>query len=109
MSGPLASATDIGCLQQTQDGYRCMLDAMVAAFGGEAVMGLVVGGLTILALYIGSSYHPAPPSIGTMLLGGLMVPALPRQYQTTAQVVMLMGLIAGIWVMLRRYSLEVGR
>jgi predicted benzoate:H+ symporter BenE len=103
------SATDIGCLTNKQDGFQCMLDSMVGAFGGEAVMGFVVGGMLILSLYIGSSYHPAPPSIGTMLLGGILVPVLPPQHQTTAQVVMLMGFILGVFVLLRRYVMEVGR
>lgn len=103
------SATNISCLTDTNDGYGCMLDSMVAAFGSPEVMGFVVGCCTILGLYVASSYHPAPPSIGTMLFGGLLIPALPPHYQGLAQVVMLLGLIVGIWVVLRRYVLEVGR
>lgn len=105
----LQGATDISCLQNTGNGYACMLDSLVAATGGEAVFGFLIGGISILVLYVGSGWHPAPPSVGTFLLGGILVPALPAQYTNTAQVVMVMGFIAGVWVMLRRYVLEVGR
>jgi len=105
----MAGVTDISCLTDTQDAYGCMLDSFAAAFSGEAVMGFVVGGMLILTLYVASSYHPAPPSIGTMLLGGFMIPILPPQYQGIAQVVILMGFIVGEFVFLRRYVLEVGR
>ena len=102
-------ATDISCLTSTGDGYQCMIEALVTATGGEVAFGFLIGGFTILILYVASSYHPAPPAVGTLLLGGILVPALPAQYRATAQVVMLMGFIAGVFVMLRRYSLEVGR
>lgn len=103
------SATDIGCLRNSGDGWQCFLDATVAAFGSDALMGFVVGSMLILSLYIASSYHPAPPSIGTMLIAGVMIPLLPAHYRGMAQVVMLMGFIVGVYVFLRRYVLEVGR
>lgn len=108
--GALAlQATDIDCLTSTGDGWACFIQAMANAFYGQTVFGIVVGSMLVLGLYIASDYHPAPPSIGTMLLGGVMVPALPPQYHATAQVVMLIGFITGIYFLLRRYSLEVGR
>lgn len=100
--------TNTSCLME-EGGYNCMLQSVVAAFGGELVAGFVLGSVVVLALYIASSYHPAPPSIGTMLLGGLLIPFLPAQYQGMAQVVILMGFIIGVWVFLRRYAMEVGR
>jgi hypothetical protein len=105
----LLQATNITCLRATGDAYGCMIDQTIAAFGGDAVMGLIVGGMVVLSLYISSSYHPAPPSIGTMLIGGLLIPILPQQHQGTAMVIMLIGFIAGVWVLLRRYVMEVGR
>ena len=105
----ILSATSTQCLIDSGNAFQCMLDSIIAAFGGEAVAGFVIGGMLILSLYISASYHPAPPAIGTMLLGGLMLPFMPPQYQRMAQVVILMGFIAGIYVMLRRYTLEVGR
>ena len=105
----MSGVTDIGCLTNTGDGLQCALDAIALAFGGDIVFGFVVGGVAILALYIASSYHPAPPTIGTMLFGGMLIPALPAQYEQVGLVVMLMGFIAGFFVVLRRYVLEVGR
>lgn len=105
----MSSATDIQCLVDTQDAYGCMIDSAFAAFGSDAVLGFVVGGMLVLSFYIGSNYHPAPPAIGTMLIGGLMIPFLPAQYRSMAEVVMLLGFIVGVFVFLRRYTLEVGR
>jgi hypothetical protein len=105
----MSGVTDIDCLANSGDGLQCALDSIAAAFGSDIVFGFVVGSAAILGLYIASSYHPAPPTIGTMLFGGMLIPALPAQYQRIGMVVMLMGLIAGIFVTLRRYVLEVGR
>lgn len=103
------SATNVSCLVTTNDAYGCMVSATINAFGSQVLLGFVVGSMAILALYVASSYHPAPPAIGTMLLGGLLIPLLPGQYRTMAQVVMLMGFVVGVFVFLRRYVLEVGR
>lgn len=103
------SATDIGCLTQTQDAYGCAIDAFYAAFGSDALLGLVVGGMLVLAFYVGSGYHPAPPAIGTMLVGGLLVPNLPQQHRGAALTIMLLGFIIGVFVFLKNYVLEVGR
>ena len=105
----MAPATDIQCLVDTEDAYGCMIDAAFVAFGSDAVLGFVVGGMLVLAFYMGSNYHPAPPAVGTMLIGGLMIPFLPAQYRGMAKVVMLLGFIVGVFIFLRRYVLEVGR
>ena len=103
-------ATDIGCLTSSGDGWGCFTDSLVAAFFGEpTILGVIMGSLLILGLYIGSGYHPAPPSIGTMLIGGVMIPWLPVQYHAMAQTVMLMGFVTGLWLWYKNYVMEVGR
>lgn len=109
MTTVLLQATNLGCHDGTS-GWSCFLDAVVAAFGGHATLvGLFFGSMAILSLYVASGYHPAPPSVGTMIIGGLLIPWLPVQYHAIAQVVMLLGFITGIFFILKRYSLEVGR
>lgn len=103
------SPADISCLETSGDGWECMISAWVDAFATDALLGLVIGGMLVLAFYIASGYHPAPPAIGTMAIGGALIPILPPQYRGMAQVVMLLGFIVGVFVALRRYSLEVGR
>lgn len=105
----MSKATDIQCLIDSKDAYGCFVEATFAAFGSDGLLGLVMGVPIILGLYISSSYHPAPPTIGTMLIGAVLIPVLPPQYRGSAQVVMLLGFILGVFVLLRRYVLEVGR
>lgn len=103
------SPADISCLQNSQDGWDCMISAFVDAFATDALLGLIIGGMLVVGFYIASGYHPAPPAIGTMLIGGTLIPLLPPQHRGIAQVVMLLGFIVGVFVALRRYTLEVGR
>lgn len=105
----LQGATEIGCLTGG-DAWGCMVDAFVAAtFGMPTVLGAIVGPILILGLYVASGYHPAPPSLGTMLIGGILLEWLPAQYHRAALTVMLFGFIAGIWFILKNYTMEVGR
>lgn len=109
LTGALLQATDLSCHDGT-NGWTCFLDAVVAAFGGHSpLVGLFFGSLAILSLYVASGYHPAPPSVGAFLIGGILMPWLPPQYHDIAQVVMLLGFITGIWFIIKRYSLDVGR
>lgn len=102
-------ATDVDCLTNTGDGWACFLQAVTNAFYGPTVFGVIAGSMLVVALYIASNYHPAPPSIGTMLIGGVLIPWLPPQFHGIAQVVMVIGFITGVFFLQRRYSLEVGR
>jgi len=101
--------TNETCLTETNDGYQCMVDAYTRSAGGQELFTLLVGGILLLAFYIGSDYHPAPVAVGTMLLGGLFVPVLPAQYASMGLTVMLLGFILGVWAIIRTFFLEVGR
>lgn len=101
--------TNISCLNETSDGYSCMLDAYTGAAGGEAMFTLIVGGFVLLVFYVGSDYHPGPVSVATLLLGGILIPALPPQYGSVGGTVVLLGFILGVWAIIRTFFLEVGR
>lgn len=104
----LQGATDISCLTSSGDALACMLAATVTAVGGEANFGMLVGGVWVLATYVSSGYHPAPPSIGTILLGALLVPSLPPQYRGIATTIMLVGFIVSVFFIGKKYFLQVG-
>jgi len=105
----MSKATDVQCLIDSKDAWGCFVEATFAALPSDGMVGLLIGVPLILGLYIGSSYHPAPPTIGTILIAGLLIPFLPAQHRGSAQVIMLLGFILGVFFFLQRYVLEVGR
>jgi len=107
MTDPIGGTTDFACYQ---DGgmLSCMIDDMGAAFGGPTAFGLIVGGAIILALYVASDFDPAAPTVGTILIGGMLIPALPPGFQSIGLSIMALGAIMGLFVAARRYVLQVG-
>lgn len=90
------------------DLYGCMVTDAAAAFGGAEILGLFVGAGLMLALYIASDFEPAAPTIGTILVGSMLIPALPAQYSSVGLTMMILGGVIGIFVAAQRYVLEVG-
>jgi len=72
------------------------LSDLSAAVGGDAVFGLLVGGVLLLSFYLASSGGLATPAVLTALIGGLMIPVLPAGYGRIAQVIMFLGLVAAL-------------
>lgn len=117
MIGPLVStlvgATDLDCYTngsgpQEADLYGCMVDDAAGAFGGPEIFGLFAGGALILSLYIASDFDPAAPTVGTILIGAVLIPSLPSQFASVGLAIMLMGAVLGVFVVAQRYFLEVG-
>lgn len=90
------------------DMYACMISDLVAAFSGSVTFGLIFGGFILLSLYVAGNGEIASVSIMTILLGGILVPALPGSYRTVAYSIMFAGMFVGLWAVVRRYVLEVG-
>jgi len=109
MMWSLLQSSSTQCLQNSGDGAQCLFDALASAGGGQATFTLLVGGGLLLGLFLGSDYEPAPVAAAVVLLGGLLVGGLPGQYQGMAQTVVLLGLLAGVWALGKRYFLQVGR
>lgn len=97
-----------GSNPQEADLYGCMVGDIGAAFGGPEVFGLFAGAAVLLALYIAADFDPAAPTVGTILIGGMLIPALPAQYSTIGLTMMMLGAVIGIFVAAQRYILEVG-
>jgi len=93
---------------QAGDMYACMIADMVGSLSGSVTFGLIFGGFILLALYIAGNGEIATVSIMTILLGGILVPALPGTYRTAAYSIMFAGMFVGLWAVVRRYVLEVG-
>lgn len=100
--------TGIGCLPNN-GGWQCFVESTLGTLGGQAMAAFIIGGILMLSIYMASGYHPAPPAILAFVLGGILIPALPGQYQAVGTTIMLMGLVVGVWAILKNYTLEVGR
>jgi len=96
----------LDCYLDGQGWLQCALDQMVAATGGEGVFGLLVGSTLLLTFYIVSGGRLATASTLTVLIGTIMVPSLPSQYQTVAVTIMFLGLFGGLLKLAERYVLE---
>lgn len=91
----LSDYTDGGLL-------RAALTDLAEAVGGQAVFGLLGGAAILLTFYVASNGGLATPATLTALTGGLLVAALPAGYQSMAQVVIFLGLVAAIWSVFNR-------
>lgn len=91
-----------------QDGQmlEAALTDLAGAVGGQEMFGLIGGGTLMLVLYLASDGGMATPAVVMTLVGGLLISTLPPGYQTMAQVVIFLGLAAGVWAVLRKYALE---
>lgn len=110
---PAVGVTDLGCYTSGSspaeaDLMSCMVSDAGAAFGTMEMFAMVVAFGLLISLYIASDFEPAAPTIGTILVGSMLIPALPGQFSRIGLVIMLVGMVAGIFAFGQRYILEVG-
>ena len=107
MTDPTGGVTDFACYRGGGM-LECAIGDMGAAFGGPTAFGLIAGGALILSLYVASDFDIAAPTVGTILIGGMLIPALPAGFQSIGLSIMALGAIVGLFVAARRYVLQVG-
>ena len=110
---PAVGVTDLDCYTTGSspaeaDLMSCMVSDAGAAFGTMEMFAMVVAFGLLISLYIASDFEPAAPTIGTILVGSMLIPALPGQFSRIGLVIMLVGMVAGIFAFGQRYILEVG-
>lgn len=88
------------------DLLTCLLDDSVAAFGGEAMMGTVIGAAIILAGFWANDGRMGTPAVIVIVSGGLLVPLLPAPYAGVARAIMFIGLVAAAVAVGQRYLLR---
>lgn len=87
----------------------CSIQQNIAAVGGTGLFGLLLGGsLLYLSWYASPNQDLALPAALVVLLGGVLVPALPGNYTSLAWNIVLVGLAAGIFAIAKRYVLRGG-
>lgn len=100
-------APDLACYTTPGNNLlTCILDDVTAAFGGEAMFGVIVGAFVILASYWANDGRVGTPVIIVMVSAGLLIPTLPEPYAGIARAFMFMGLVAAIVAVGQRYFLE---
>lgn len=98
--------SDLSCYVSQGDRLQCAFTDFAAATSGEAVFGLLLGGSLLASFYVASDGSIAVPAVLLTLLGGVLIPILPGQLAGIAGTIIIMGLAAGIFAGLRRYTLE---
>jgi len=88
--------------------WTCVFDQSSVAVGGEGILGLIIGFLVVFPLWYVSDGHPAPPTIATLMLSGMVVPMLPPSYRSTVITILIVGGVSGLIAVARAYVLNPG-
>lgn len=88
------------------DALSCLINQWVVAFGGPNVFGLLTGSLLFIAFYIASDGSISVPAVALLLVGTVLIPALPAQYSAIATTVVFIGLAAAVFAVMQRYVLN---
>lgn len=103
-----AAAPELGCYTGANNHLWCALDDLTAAFGGQGIFALLLSGFIITGGYVLTDGDLASPGVLVFLLGGILVPALPNQFQTLAQTIMFAGGVAAVMALFNRYTATPG-
>lgn len=88
------------------DALTCVLDQLVAAFGGEALLGLLLGGVIFAVFWIASKGDLSTPTVALILSGTVTISMVPASYQRIAGGVVLIGLAAALFQGIQKYVLS---
>lgn len=87
------------------DALTCLLDQLVAAFGGQEMFGLLAGSLLFVVFYVAGDGDMATPTVALILSGTVFVAMAPPSYERIAMAVVVIGLSAAIWQTVQKYVL----
>lgn len=99
-------ASKFDCYTGTGDKLSCVLGDLTAAAGGEPLFGLFIFGVILFGNYLAGNGGVETPAVLTILLGGVLIPMLPGEYQAIAGTLILLGVAAGFFAVLQRYVLN---
>lgn len=88
------------------DALSCLLDQLVAAFGGEALFGILLGGVIFAVFWVAAEGDLATPTVALILSGTVIIAMVPANYQAIAGGVVLIGLAAALFQGLQKYVLS---
>lgn len=88
------------------DALSCLLATLVSGFGGPNLFGLLMGATLFVAFYVASDGSIAVPTVALILSGTVILPLVPGNYQSIAGGVVLIGLAAALWGVIKQYVLS---
>jgi hypothetical protein len=93
----LQQSDDLGCYTEPAANLlTCALDDLVGAVGGEPQFGTLVGGTLLLSFFLAGDGDLFPPATLVAVLGGLLFPLLPPQFETIAITIVVLGLTGAL-------------
>lgn len=99
-AGPLECYVD-----SSSDMLGCAITEYTGTVG-EALFGLIIGGILLLSLYVAADGDLVVPAVVTTLVGGGLIPLLPGSYQGIAIVIMFLGLIGSVFAVGVKYATQ---
>lgn len=84
----------------------CLLDQLTAAFGGPGMFGVLAGGMLFVVFYVAADGGLATPTVVLILSGTVLASMAPAQYREIALGVVVIGVAAALWGVIRQYVLS---
>lgn len=105
MTTPL-NESSVSCFAQGVEGdmTQCVMDGLFAAGPAPGLVGLVMVGVLMGSLYIAGNGDLVVPAIVAILLGSVMVPILPPQFQIYAYTVVVIGGTVAVFAAYTRFT-----
>jgi hypothetical protein len=101
---PVNVTSDVCVVGNYNDALQqCVFPTLVAGVGGEAVFGVLIGGVLATALTVAGDGDLATPAVVTLLAGAVLVPLLPGQFVSLARAVVVVGIVAAILAVGQRW------
>ena len=87
---------------------ECTVDGVFSAGPSPSLMGLLIGGVVLVSLYVAGGRDIVVPSVATILFGASLVSILPAQYQYAAVTIAVLGTVVAFLAAWRRYTVRGG-
>lgn len=99
--------SNFGCYKDPNSAaIDCAVQGLWASVGGQEIFAFLVAGMLALGMYVASDGGLATPATVLTLTGSFLLTSLPAQYQSTAQVVIFVGLVSAIMALGRKYVMR---
>jgi len=99
--------TQLGCYTGTEtNALDCAVQGLFSATLGQGVFALIVAAILVISMYVATNGGIAVPATLLTLMGSFLLVAIPPQYQTTAQVLIFVGMAAGVLALANKYVMQ---
>jgi len=104
---PIPGSGDaLKCYTGGGNALHCVFGQFATATGGSALFGLLIGGTVLTGFWIAGDGDLAVPTVFLILFGALLSSSLPAQYRSMALGLVVVGVMAALYAVLKRYVLS---